>query len=76
MNDINKEKKKWWQFRKSGPDDYGRIAILCLLVFGFKDVAGPINPFLEILLNILGIWGAFAAIMWLKKKIQVRKRKD
>lgn len=75
MNTPDKQNKKWWQFRSSGSGDYGRIAIICLLVFSFKDVVGPIDPFLEVLINILGIWGFFAAIMWLKKKIQEKRKK-
>jgi hypothetical protein len=74
-NKTEKQDKKWWRFRQTSFKDHGRIALLGLLLAGLKGQFPRPNFVIEILLNVLIIWGAIAGILWLKEKIKSRHKK-
>ena len=75
MNDTNKQNKKWWQFRQMGAKDYGRTAIICLLLVGLKGSFSA-GLFLDILIDILAIFGTISGILWIKEQIKSRGKKS
>jgi hypothetical protein len=70
-----KQNKKWWRFRPMSSKDYGRTAIICLLLVGIRDKLPLSDPITMTLINILGGWGAIAGVLWIKEKIKSKSKK-
>lgn len=73
----NKEESKRFKFRNITTKDYGKIAIICLLLAGFKgayfELAGL---FLDLLVDILAMFGVISGFFWIKEKIRLKNQKS
>jgi len=59
------------------PKDYGKTAIICLLLVGIKGaLLESAGLFLDLLVNILAIVGMVAGILWIKERIKSRSKKS
>lgn len=76
LNVKKPQNRKWWHFRQMSSKDNGRIALLGLLLAGLKGQFPQPNMLVEILLDVLIIWGAVAGLLWLKEKIKLRHKKS
>lgn len=78
MEEIkNKQEINKFKFRKMTSKDYGKTAIICLLLVGFKGAYfESAGLFLDLLVSILAIFGAISGFLWIKEKIKLKNRKS
>jgi hypothetical protein len=74
---INEENKGRWHLRKMTAKDYGKTAIICLLLVGIKGALfESAGAFLDFLVDILSVFGLVAGILWIKERIRLRSKKS
>jgi hypothetical protein len=72
----SKEEPKSFTFRKMTSKDYGKTAIICLLLAGFKGAYfESAGLFLDLLVDILAIFGAISGFFWIKEKIKSKNKR-
>jgi len=77
QNSTNEKNRGRWHLRKMSPKDYGKTAIICLLLVGIKGaLLESAGLFLDLLVNILAIVGMVAGILWIKERIKSRSKKS
>lgn len=77
QDSANGENKGQWYLRKMSPKDYGKTAIICLLLVGIKGALfESAGLFLDLLVNILAIVSMIAGVLWIKEKIKSKNKKS
>jgi len=76
QNSSNEENKGRWHLRKMSSKDYGKTAVICLLLVGVKGALfESAGLFLDFLINILAVFGTISGVLWIKEKIKSRSKK-
>lgn len=74
---TNEENKGRWHLRKMSSKDYGKTAVICLLLVGVKGALfESAGLFLDLLINILAVFGAISGVLWIKEKIKAGSKKS
>jgi hypothetical protein len=72
---MKNQQKKWLQLKYMSKNDYGKIAIIGLVLAFIKTgIPVPLNPLLNFLVNVIITFGLFAGIMWIIEKSKRNKK--
>ncbi len=77
QNLTNEENKGRWRLRKISSKDYGKTAVICLLLVGVKGALfESAGLFLDLLVDILAVFGVISGVLWVKEKIKSGGKKS